>query len=66
MFDVAVPVPDDWEPTERTYLRLSDAYDAEAGEADSSGWAVERVDGQLLDPLARPELVATVLPRLLT
>lgn len=64
-FDVAVPVPENWEPAGRAYLRLSDAYDEEALEAAARGWAVERLDGQHLDPLARPHDVAAAVLRLL-
>ena len=64
-FDVAVPVPDGWEPPVRGYVRLSDAYDDEAREAGERGWTVERLDGQHLDLLARPDQVAAAVLRVL-
>ncbi len=64
-FDVGVPAPDGWEPAVRGYVRLSAAYDQEAREAGERGWAVERLDGQHLDLLARPAGVSTALLRLL-
>lgn len=64
-FQVAVPVPQDWEPARRGYLQLSAAYEAEASAARERGWAVERVEGRHIDLLARPDRVSAAVLRLL-
>ena len=43
------------------YLQLSSAYDREAGEARTSGWVVERLDGHHLSIMAQPSLVAAAI-----
>jgi hypothetical protein len=64
-FDVPVPVPDDWEPAHRGYLRLSPAYDEEAAEATRRGWRVSYLPGRHLDVLSRADDVARAVLELL-
>lgn len=49
----------------RAYLRLSDAYDAEANMASASGWPVESETLQHLAMISQADRVATALRRLL-
>ena len=43
------------------YLQLSSAYDREAGEARTSGWTVERLNGHHLSIMAHPSLIAAAI-----
>lgn len=60
-YDHAVPVPTGWEPPVVAYLQLSAPYDDDAAQAIRRGWRVTRQQGTHLDPLTRPEVVATAL-----
>lgn len=63
--DVAVPVPDGWEPRLCAFLQLGSGYDYHAAEAARRGWRVTRLAGNHLDLLARPGPVADAVLRLL-
>lgn len=60
-FDQAPPSPEGWIPPARRYVRLSEAYAAEADLARSRGWEVEAVEADHLWPLTRPGRVADLL-----
>lgn len=48
-------------PGRCAYLRLSDAYEAEARQAEGAGWPVERLDAHHLAPLTEPERIAAAI-----
>ena len=50
-----------WEHVPSAYLRLSEAYEAEAAEADRRGWPVRRAQLHHLAMLSDPDKVADVL-----
>ncbi|MCD0443317.1 hypothetical protein LO763_06715 [Glycomyces sp. A-F 0318] len=64
-FAETAPDPEAWPPPWCAYVRLSEAYDKEAAEAERSGWPVHRVDGDHLSLMTRPEAVAAVIAGLL-
>ena len=50
-----------WEHLPSAYLRLSEAYEAEAGEAEHRGWPVQRARLHHLAMLSDPDKVAVLL-----
>lgn len=56
MFHTPVPAPPFDGPC--GYVRLSEAYDADAAEAASRGWPLRRLRGHHLWPLVQPDVVA--------
>ncbi|MGY1762790.1 hypothetical protein ACI79G_16955 [Geodermatophilus sp. SYSU D00779] len=62
VYDVAVPVPEEWPDDDARYVHLSASYDAEASAARARGWTV--VDdgaGEHLDVADDPGRVADLL-----
>ena len=56
--EAVAPVHRAWEAVPCGYLRLSGAYEREAGEAEARGWPVECLAGQHLSAVSDPEAVA--------
>jgi hypothetical protein len=63
-FAEAAPDSGAWPPPWCAYVRLSEAYEGEAAEAERSGWPVRRIDGDHLSLMTRPEAVAAVIAAL--
>lgn len=60
----AEPAPEaDWPADRCAYVRLSEAYDHEAEEAERRGWRVYREDADHLAMLTQPERIADVVVR---
>jgi hypothetical protein len=53
-----------WPPAHCAYLRLSEAYDKFADEAERLGWPVRREDADHLAMLTQPDRIAAVLDQL--
>ena len=62
-YETAPPVPG-WPPAHCAYLRLSEAYDEFADEAERLGWPVRREDADHLAMLTQPDQIAAVLDQL--
>ncbi len=60
-FEDPVPVPDGWDDIPCGYVLLSDAYTADADEAESRGWPVVRRMGAHLDIVTRPHVVSVAI-----
>ncbi len=65
-FEERAPEVPDWSPARCGYVRLSEAYDREAGDAAALGWPVYREDADHLAMLTRPAAVAELLGRLVS
>jgi hypothetical protein len=57
-YDATIELPHGWPARPAAYLQLSPAYDAEAARARRWGWLTVRVDGQHLDVVVRPGVIA--------
>jgi hypothetical protein len=57
-YDASIELPQGWHSRAAAYLQLSHAYDAEATRAAHWGWPTTRLDGQHLDVVVRPQVVA--------
>jgi hypothetical protein len=64
LFEEVTPVPERWPDAPCGYLRLSEAYDDAADDAERRGWPCRRRSGSHLDPLTRPAEVAADLAAL--
>jgi hypothetical protein len=64
LFEEVAPVRERWPDAPCGYLRLSDAYEPEATDAEARSWPCLRRDGAHLDPVIRPEEVAADLAEL--
>lgn len=64
-FRGSVPVPHAWDVRPCAYIAFGDTYAAEYREAQERGWPVSMLDGQHLEMLAHPEVVAAEMLRLL-
>ena len=62
-YETAPQVPG-WPPAHCAYLRLSEAYDEFADEAERLGWPVRREDADHLAMLTQPDQIAAVLDQL--
>lgn len=62
-FEESAPIAPNWPPARSAYLRLSEAYDGPADQAERSGWWVHRTDADHLAMLTRPELIADLVGR---
>jgi hypothetical protein len=65
-FAERAPVVGGWPPARCGYLRLSEAYDGEADEAERHGWLVVREPADHLAMLTRPAAISGLLDRLIT
>jgi hypothetical protein len=63
-FEETVPNPDGWDRVPCAYLRLSDAYDEAASEAEERGWPTSTIEGHHLSMTTAPDAVADALVRL--
>lgn len=61
LFEEKLPVPEGWPDAPGGYLRLSAAYDAEAEEARSRGWALVSLSGTHLHMINDPAAVTDAL-----
>jgi hypothetical protein len=57
-YDEPVPLPERWWKRRAGFLQLSPAYDDDRARAEQWGWPTSRIDGQHLDLLSRPGVVA--------
>lgn len=57
MFEEPLPPSPGWASRPGGYLRLSDAYDEPAQQAEALGWPVIELDGHHLSVVTEPELV---------
>jgi Alpha/beta hydrolase family len=65
-FHETAPQVSGWPLAHCAYLRLSEAYDEFADEADRLGWPVRREDADHLAMLTQPDRIAAVLDRLVS
>ncbi|MFA9431114.1 alpha/beta fold hydrolase [Egicoccus sp. AB-alg2] len=63
-YDEPVPMPPDWSVDGCVYLRLSDAYDEELGEAQRRGWPCRALDSDHLGMFTNPEPVVDAVESL--
>jgi Alpha/beta hydrolase family len=63
-FYETAPLVPGWPPAHCAYLRLSEAYDEFAAEAERLGWPVRREDADHLAMLTQPDRIAAVLDQL--
>ncbi|MBW3663660.1 MAG: alpha/beta hydrolase [Actinobacteria bacterium] len=64
-YDEAVPVPDGWSRGRCSYLKLSDAYDAEFAEAGARSWPRSALDADHLAIRTQPVRVVDAVESLL-
>ena len=62
-FEEPAPAPAGWTGVGCHYVRLSEAYDRAADEAQRRGWTVVREDADHLAPLTRPERISDLIAR---
>jgi hypothetical protein len=60
-FQDPVPMPNGWASVRSGYVLLSQAYAADADEAESRGWPVARRMGAHLDIVTRPKQIADAI-----
>src|SRR5580658_7391758 len=63
-FYETAPLVPGWPPAHCAYLRLSEAYDEFADEAERLGWPVRREDADHLAMLTQPDRIGAVLEQL--
>jgi hypothetical protein len=63
-YDEPVALPDLWWQRPAAFLELSPAYDEDRGRAEGWGWPTCHLEGQHLDLLTRPSVVADAVVRL--
>ena len=63
-FYETAPLVPGWPPGHCAYMRLSEAYDEFADEAERLGWPVRREDADHLAMLTQPDRIAAVLDQL--
>lgn len=61
LYDEAVPIPDGWSDWPCAYVKLSDAYDADAAEAARRGWPWTAVKGHHLTLVTEPDLILAAI-----
>ena len=62
-FDEPAPVTPDWPAARCAFVRLSEAYDQPAAEAEARGWWVHRENADHLAMLTRPTRIAAIIAR---
>lgn len=62
-FEEPAPVVRGWPAVRCAYVRLSEAYDRSAADAERRGWWVHREDADHLAILTRPDRIADVISR---
>ena len=60
-FEDPVPLPSGWADLPCGYVLLSEAYAADADDAESNGWPVVRDMGAHLDTVTRPKAIADAI-----
>lgn len=63
-YDDPIALPELWWRRPAAFLQLSPAYDEDRVRAEQWGWPTRRLDGQHLDLLTRPDVVADLVTHL--